>query len=338
MSDEKYDEKCDEKYTETESVIVDMLTENTGRALCDSGGVPQYDDGGNYVGSKHGYGRQYERNQGRDFKEEPPARATIYEDECWVSVSLFHFLRDLLYYDAEMDERFYSFVEENDGRTWLSDMRGFIEHLSCREGFDTSYYMGEPSVFYTYNVENQLDQDIQFIEFIVDDFQYVILQSHNGCDARGGMSAPHVFEGEYLDGFGLFINECASLSCTNCYTRMDNSYDSWTYKLNHEHGRAGLDDFEVITIEDDTVESLDEARDIVDKQVSSSEKQLNLGGGVMKFDKDRAIRERFSEILGVNLDREDLFSWRIDDYDELGDYLSCPVCNLGRMAPVKLSY
>ena len=52
---------------DTGNVIASMLTENTGIALCDSGGSPQYDDDGKYIGSQHGYGRNWERNQGRNF-------------------------------------------------------------------------------------------------------------------------------------------------------------------------------------------------------------------------------------------------------------------------------
>lgn len=47
---------------------------------------------------------------------------------------------------------------------------------------------------YTYNEQNLLSQDIQFTAFEIDYNEYVILQVHGGADARGGLTAPQVFE------------------------------------------------------------------------------------------------------------------------------------------------
>ena len=51
-------------WDETKAVIADMLQENTGRHMLDSGGA---------------YGRNWERNQGRDFDSEPYGRAEFSE-------------------------------------------------------------------------------------------------------------------------------------------------------------------------------------------------------------------------------------------------------------------
>ena len=47
---------------------------------------------------------------------------------------------------------------------------------------------------YTYNDQSLLSQDIVFNQFSHDHTDYVILQIHNGCDARGGFTSPRVFE------------------------------------------------------------------------------------------------------------------------------------------------
>ena len=48
-----------------------QFKQDTGRALCDSGGEPQYDEDGNYTGSKYGYGRRYEKLQNVDLSKSP---------------------------------------------------------------------------------------------------------------------------------------------------------------------------------------------------------------------------------------------------------------------------
>ena len=56
----------------TANILQDMLRENTGVALCDSGGEPNYDANGNYIGSSYGYGRNYEINRHVDFEKISP--------------------------------------------------------------------------------------------------------------------------------------------------------------------------------------------------------------------------------------------------------------------------
>ena len=60
--------------------------------------------------------------------------------------------------------------------------------------FGGSEYSEEPLCEYTYNTENNLSQDLQYVLFSTSTNEYVLLQSHNGCDARGGFSKPRVFE------------------------------------------------------------------------------------------------------------------------------------------------
>ena len=64
------------------AVIASMLVENTGRNMLDSGGTPQYDADGNYIGSNEGYGRAYERNQAR-AGDDPVAAFEAAPDSYW---------------------------------------------------------------------------------------------------------------------------------------------------------------------------------------------------------------------------------------------------------------
>ena len=50
-----------------------------------------------------------------------------------------------------------------------------------------------PTCGYTYNDQALLSQDIVFHQFSTD-HDLVILQIHNGADARGGFTSPRVFE------------------------------------------------------------------------------------------------------------------------------------------------
>jgi acyl carrier protein len=80
-------------------LIFSMLIENTGTALCDSGGYPQYDENGKYIGSYQGYGRNYERNKGKTleaFNNEPEVS---FSKDWGYTISLFHFLTKQLELD-----------------------------------------------------------------------------------------------------------------------------------------------------------------------------------------------------------------------------------------------
>jgi hypothetical protein len=91
----------------------------------------------------------------------------------------------------------------------MAEMVDYI--LNCGLG-------GGGEVFNTYNFDTLLDQDIQYVEFQIDDgwgaYQtYVILQVHNGADPRGGYTDPVIFKAnEY------WIYQCNDVSrwCSDC--------------------------------------------------------------------------------------------------------------------------
>lgn len=160
--------------TETDRVLVDMLTENTGRSILDSGGA---------------YGRNWERNQGREvesFLAEPEAS----QDWDYVSLSVFHWLRNRLEFDPQMDRRLelWTALRSNDD-PWLVEAETFAAAWEGHEHL---------RVYNSYNEENCLSQDIQWVEIGERGMrgsgdQWVLLQIHGGCDARGGYTRPRAF-------------------------------------------------------------------------------------------------------------------------------------------------
>jgi hypothetical protein len=165
----------------TSDVLKDMLTENTGRHMLDSGGA---------------YGRNWERNQNRDFDAEPKASMSF-----GPTLSLYHFLNDRLEYAPIMD-RLFNIVSADSDEPWLVDMQDFAERVG-----------GEAYTYNSYNTENMLSQDIQWTQFTYGWQTYILLQIHGGCDIRGGYTKPRAFIVEPDWAYGM--ND-AEIYCTSC--------------------------------------------------------------------------------------------------------------------------
>jgi len=173
------------KYTETDKLVYEMLTENTGSHMLDSGGA---------------YGRHWERNQKRTIEDFSNEEEENIEEISWIdkddkthieyqrTVSVFHFLSDL-----ELDDICNEFNRLN---TLCSDWEGF--HYGVSE--DASDYLksiGEVEMkhpFNTYNEDSDLSQILQGAWVKLDGEQYLLLQIHNGCDARGGYTDAKLFK------------------------------------------------------------------------------------------------------------------------------------------------
>ena len=164
---------------ETTEKIINILKENTGSHMLDSGGA---------------YGRHWERNQDRDFETEPACLVEISGNEDGtinyfnVNYNIYHFLKNYLEIDEhskKMEKRFYKFSnsQEMKHENWWN----------CVEAFAKKQKLEINGPSYTYNFDNILSQNIQFWTFEYNDDKYIILQVHNGCDARGGLTKPAFF-------------------------------------------------------------------------------------------------------------------------------------------------
>ncbi len=180
--------------TEMQRLVYEMLIENTGRALCDSG--------------DH-YGRHYERNQLRtvqdfikdsqvwfepDFKEDEKADSLPSP-----TVSVFHYMSEALELDG-LARKVNEFIDENDDD--IETLKPFFESLGLSvqdDGWNT--YNGDCNLSQTlqgWNV-NLVGNESNF-EFP----EYVLISTHNGCDVRGGYSTAKLFKAsedyEYFTG------------------------------------------------------------------------------------------------------------------------------------------
>lgn len=209
---------------ETRQIIADMLKENTGKHLLDSGSA---------------YGRNWEANQGKEFEEQSAASFDLEEWDGGIdvitSVSTYHFLKHRLEFDREafqINKQFYERATSGELKdsSWLSCM------TAC---------FGDTTVN-TYNHEfHNTDQVLQFVcftlehvgyaderdprpedrEFTIDNQilqarpdvhgDWVALQIHGGCDVRGGYTAPVVFKASH--GCDYIIMEVTTdVSCPVC--------------------------------------------------------------------------------------------------------------------------
>jgi len=178
-------------YTETEKIVHKMLIENTGAHILDSGSV---------------YGRHWERNRAiDDFRKVPSHYMKVYEDEVFFYRHVFHFITEHLEYDKETDREFHKFANSEEFRreSWLT----------CMASFEIDGYEFQ-GITNTYNFKNVLNQVLQFAIFANErDYEHiVILQTHNGCDVRGGYSTPHAFRP--IDDIDYFLIKMDDISAT----------------------------------------------------------------------------------------------------------------------------
>lgn len=197
----------------TEDILKEMLLENTGRMLTDSGGA---------------YGRQWERNRQygiKTGKQVCDKWADDNEVEIYPIIPIFDVFKAHLEYndDCKMLE---AQIES------IFDVERLVkEPDNVFEEFD--YWTGS-NVAYTYNSDyNICSQDYQQCLFMYDNDDYICISIHNGCDARWGFTAPHIFKIADIDEF-ITANECAFVFCDCGYNDYRYSYDE-TYDYNEQN-------------------------------------------------------------------------------------------------------
>jgi len=195
----------------TKDIIQEMLKENTGKSMMDSG--------------DH-YGRNWQINQDRDFSKEP--QIAIKKDGEYIQFrkNLYHFLTEHLEYNDAMTKEFLKFSENDE--SYFYNMKKFAEIK--HDGKDPT----KPICDNSYNFESLLDQDIQFIIFSNQEIDYCLLEIHGGCDIRGGYTEPKVFEfihgwEDFYVGMTDLYGNCKCQDWSGLYWQDDQRPQTWKF-------------------------------------------------------------------------------------------------------------
>jgi len=190
----------------TEQVLHDMLQENTGVHMLDSGMA---------------YGRHWQQNQARDFENEPVSMVRADGGKygsMYAIHNVYHWLKSRLIYNEEIDNDFHQFATEGEleHEPWLYCMEKYMEKLQDEdENVGGIYGEGDPFVINTYNEEDCLSQVLQFAYWEDEDGEHVLLQIHGGADVRGGYTAPRAFDVSGDTELAMFDYSRAVISCTD---------------------------------------------------------------------------------------------------------------------------
>jgi len=183
--------KTGKRYQEkTVNAIFSMLSENTGKALCDSGGA---------------YGRNWEKNQGKtraDWLNSPEVIIDFWERKPgefipFYTLNVFHFLADALEIDSicEAFNRVNVKADNWDGEKFYglsSEGEAFLNNIGAEIG----------EAWNSYNWSGPYSQVLQGAPVKIGEAEYLLIQIHGGCDVRGGYTTARLFKfPEYSEGF-----------------------------------------------------------------------------------------------------------------------------------------
>jgi len=315
MSNQPAEQK---KLTKTQEVLLEMLRENTGRALCDSGDF---------------YGRNYDRNQRRDLVNGPCATMEIEAagpDRCcvMVNVSLFHWLSEILEYDEDLTKEFQEFSKHPD-REDSYDLEN-MEAFAAFRGED-------PATTNTCNHDNVLDQTIQFVRYTDPEDKYsdiVLLQVHGGCDLRGGYTDPKVFRAEQ---YRIWDYDKASIWCDSCrkYWQTDDGAH-WYEDGGCGKGLRELESYPLLTedVEDPELQEvfskiaeISEAVERKDEDVEKMSKKFPNQEGTWKKQAEQGEADLLKQADEVQAGVTGVI------VALPGGRYSCPCCGKGRLQP-----
>lgn len=204
------------KPTTVEATIIDMMTENTGIALMDSGGDS---------------GRMWQRNQGLTVAKMEKSAAVKYEGYGNYTINIYHYLTKSLDLDAFAKEFNSKFVPATD---WESaDFYGVSakgEAWIKEQGFEIK------ATFNSYNGDSNISQVIQGTWLELGERHYLLLQIHGGADVRGGYTDARLF---YVPGYeeGALLEDVYGQVTREDGTTIsiDNGYNGTT--LTDENGK-----------------------------------------------------------------------------------------------------
>ena len=213
-------------YTETESILHDMLVQNSGASILDSGSA---------------YGRQWERNRKvADFRTLPAITYRVeekpnYYGEVIISKQIFHFLNNHLTYDEKEQKSFEAWCDSKNQpkdtqavEDYVKDfieLRSLVEQGHIEEATFPYGVVGKSDN--TYNQQNLLDHDFQYIEANHrENANKLFISIHTGTDIRGGYSDTKCFEESDYDTIWIDLNHCyLQCKCGSVYT--DDCAEHW---------------------------------------------------------------------------------------------------------------
>ena len=177
---------------ETKQVIYNMITENTGKHFLDSGGAN---------------GRHWQRNQLKtidDFEKEADIKVIDQDtDYPYIIKSLYHHLVDSCTYLEKDTNDLINWINENPYH-WSDNPDGRSNQLVDVEDYMRITYDRDTRIEYTYNYDNSLSQDIQYVSLgDTYDCNIIALAIHNGADARGGFTDYKIFK---IDEDNFYFN------------------------------------------------------------------------------------------------------------------------------------
>lgn len=230
------------KLTPIQKAISDMMKENTGSHMLDSGGA---------------YGRNFEHNKEINFLETPYFYDNTDKYGINITYNIFWYLTRFLditpeskKYNAQFQKLYKKYPEKYDPdlmETFIGELMEVSDDIKCLTS----------STINTYNYDNLLSQILQYTAFENEDTNqvFIILQIHGGCDARGGYTQPRVFEitGYDTQQSEVYYNFCAAQ--TDCSASDgENSWDSYNSGYSFDGAGNGEPDFNsIVTIVDDKV-------------------------------------------------------------------------------------
>lgn len=243
----------DVQVTETERAVAEMMVENTGTHMLDSGGsMGRSWQRNQKAATEHGFDLNDPDGLARYFKSRPegkidfsPPLKVYYDNNFkngirpaeinYVTVDVFHWITgddmssgsERFTYLPDEDAAFVAWTEAQDKdkdrweqMTWFEAITRYLDNIVGEEyerGSRSHPMEGGSSswmVGYTYNEENVLSQDIHWWYWRnAEGDERFALSLHNGADARGGFTRPRIFEGSIE--YGAVEWSSATIYCGN---------------------------------------------------------------------------------------------------------------------------
>tara|TARA_R110002153_G_scaffold26731_1_gene83441 strand:+ start:292 stop:954 length:663 start_codon:yes stop_codon:yes gene_type:complete len=211
----------------TKEIIYSMLIENTGTHMLDSGGAN---------------GRGWQRNQKKSIEDFENEQDEVYQldakyKEIYRTVSVFHYLTNNLEID-NICEHFNNLQNAFDN--WDADADVYGVSFQAFEYLQNNFDIEVQRSWNTYNGESDLSQILQGANITINDEEYILIQIHNGADARGGYTDAKLFklEGYMIHEYLQEWKEGGEIEDDIRDGYIDNLVDYWNESITYNNKEA----------------------------------------------------------------------------------------------------